>query len=217
MEEFGAPKFTRLGSNVLILDLHGTNRLKNQERIWRLHARARAWTGVLESVPGMNNLTLLYDDCSVAAADLEARLREAISSAGVQTYDSRTLHVIDVAYGGDAGPDLPGVAATKELTQQEVVSLHTAREYVVYFVGFQPGFAYLGDVDDRLRLPRRDTPRAAVPPGSVAIAMHQTAVYPFASPGGWHIIGRTDSIVFDASSAKALFAPGDRVRFRQGG
>jgi KipI family sensor histidine kinase inhibitor len=84
----------------------------------------------------------------------------------------------------------------------------------VYFVGFQPGFAYLGDLDERLRLPRRDTPRAAVPAGSVAIALHHTAVYPSASPGGWHIIGRTDVGVFDAQSGKALFAPGDRVRFK---
>lgn len=217
MDEFGAPKFTQLGSNVLIVDLHGAHRLRNQERIWRLHARAREWTEVLESVPGMNNLTLLYDERCASAAELERRLREALSPAASPTTDSQKLHVIDVAYGGDAGPDLANVATATTLTKREVISLHTGREYVVYFVGFQPGFAYLGDLDERLRLPRRDAPRAAVPRGSVAIAMHHTAVYPFASPGGWHIIGRTNVTVFDPATGKALFAPGDRVRFREAG
>lgn len=215
MDQFGVPKFRRLGVNVVVIDADGSNRLQNQERIWRLHADARTWNGVLESVPGMNNLTLLYDERQVAPEDLERNALDAWNAAAVDVQRSQRLHVIDVDYGGEAGPDLADVASAVRLPEREVVALHMGREYVVYFLGFQPGFAYLGDIDERLRVPRRDSPRASVPPGSIAIALNYTAVYPFASPGGWHIIGRTRMRVFDATRGAALFAAGDRVRFRE--
>jgi 5-oxoprolinase (ATP-hydrolysing) subunit B len=215
MDQFGTPKFRRLGSNVLVLNVDATLRLESQERIWRLHALTRAWDGVLESVPGMNNLTLLFDERCADATELEARLNDAWTVSLSGTARTGTLHVIDVTYGGDAGPDLESIAVATNMSEHDVAALHASCEYVVYFVGFQPGFAYLGDLDERLRLPRRDAPRAAVPAGSVAIATHLTAVYPFTSPGGWHIIGRTSATVFDAAKAHALFAPGDRVRFRR--
>ena len=217
MDEFGVPKFRQLGASVLIVDVSGGDRLKNQERIWRLHAESRAWNGVRESVPGMNNLTLFYDEARASSPELERRLRESWNSNDDIGRLRQSMHVVDVRYGGEYGPDLSAVAEAVGLTECEVVALHAERVYVVYFVGFQPGFAYLGDVNERLHLPRRNTPRAAVPAGSVAIALHHTAVYPFASPGGWHIIGRTSERVFDPASGKAQFAPGDRVRFAQTG
>ncbi len=214
MDEFGAPKFRRLGVDVLVVESAGEKRLESQERIWRLHADSRAWDGIRESVPGMNNLTLLYDERKVSPADLEHRVRTAWNVPGEGTARAARLHLLAVRYGGGDGPDLPAVADALALSEREVVALHAGCEYIVYFLGFQPGFAYLGDLDERLRLPRRDTPRAAVPAGSVAIALHHTSVYPFASPGGWHIIGSTDVPVFDPTAGKALFAPGDRVRFK---
>lgn len=223
MSDFGAPKFRRLGASILVVDALGmevcsthtsAQRLENQERIWRLHADARTWSGVRESVPGMNNLTLLYDE-TATADDLERRLRDVWDAAIPSHVQSRNEHVIDVSYGGADGPDLAAVAAATDLSEREVVRRHSSAEYVVYFLGFQPGFAYLGDLDERLQLSRRDAPRAAVPAGSVAIALNQTAIYPFASPGGWHIIGRTGVAVFDAARGSTLFAPGDRVRFRE--
>ena len=218
MNEFGAPNFQRLGTNVLVVETAGGDRLKNQERIWRLHADSRAWKGILESVPGMNNLTLLYDEAHFSPEELEQRLRDALSVAEDRAVHLEPhTHILPVRYGGADGPDLAGVADAAGLTEREVIALHAERVYVVYFLGFQPGFAYLGDLDERLRLPRRDTPRAAVPAGSVAIALHHTAVYPAASPGGWHIIGRTDARVFDVGSGRARFAPGDRVRFSENG
>lgn len=214
MSEFGAPKFRRLGANVIVVDAGGSQRVENQERIWRLHADTRTWDGVRESVPGMNNLTLLHDE-RIGADELERRLREAWDVATGPRVQTCKHHVIDVRYGGADGPDLADVAAAAQLSERDVVRLHTSAEYVVYFLGFQPGFAYLGDVDERLQLPRRDVPRAAVPAGSVAVALNHTAIYPFASPGGWHIIGRTGAAVFDAEHGSTLFAPGDRVRFRE--
>jgi KipI family sensor histidine kinase inhibitor len=112
------------------------------------------------------------------------------------------------------GPDLAEVAAAAGLEAAEVVRRHTGVTYVAAFTGFAPGFAYLSGLDPALRLPRRGSPRPRVPPGSVAIADAFTAVYPRASPGGWHLLGSTDAVIFDASrEPPALIAPGTRVRF----
>jgi KipI family sensor histidine kinase inhibitor len=124
---------------------------------------------------------------------------------------SDVLVEIPVRYDG---PDLGDVAAAAGLDVASVVARHCAAEYVAAFTGFAPGFAYLSGLDPALRLPRRSSPRARVPPGSVAIADAFSAVYPRASPGGWHLLGSTDAILFDASrESPALIAPGTRVRF----
>ena len=117
-------------------------------------------------------------------------------------------------YGGEDGPDLADVAAHCGLSADEVVQRHTQAEYVVYFIGFQPGFAYLGGLDDALHTPRRAEPRVAVPAGSVGIGGAQTGIYPLATPGGWQLIGRTALRLFDPQAEPpTLLAPGDRVRF----
>ena len=121
---------------------------------------------------------------------------------------------IPVQYGGDAGPDLADVAALAELSTSDVVDLHRGAEYRVFFLGFAPGFAYLGPLPEPIATPRLATPRERVPAGSVGIAGAQTAVYPFAMPGGWRIIGRTDAPMWDLTrDSPSLLRPGDRVRF----
>jgi KipI family sensor histidine kinase inhibitor len=215
MNEFGAPKCVRLGLDALVLSAPGPLSLENQQRIWRLHHVVRAWDGILECVPAMNNLTVLFDDERISERDVLARMREAWDATLERSVDGNVrTHEIAVRYGDDAGPDIEYVASTAELTVREIVKLHCAVEYVVYFVGFQPGFAYLGENDARLLVPRRATPRALVPAGSVAIAGTNTGIYPCESPGGWNIIGVTNAPLFDPSRDPAtLLAPGDRVRF----
>ncbi len=119
-----------------------------------------------------------------------------------------------VVYGGEGGPDLKGVAEGSSLTEQEVIALHAGTLYQVYMLGFLPGFAYLGDVPAPLRHPRRSTPRASVPAGSVAIAADMTAIYPLESPGGWHLIGWSPVVLWDMGRHKEpLLKPGDWVKF----
>ena len=116
-------------------------------------------------------------------------------------------------YGGEFGPDLPFVARHAGLTEQEVIALHTGRDYRIYMLGFLPGFPYLGGLDERLFTPRLGTPRTAIPAGSVGIGGEQTGIYPIASPGGWQLIGRTPLKLFDPAAGTLPYAAGDRIRF----
>ena len=126
------------------------------------------------------------------------------------------LITVPVIYGGKHGPDLNDVATFAGISPHEVVRLHTGTEYRVYFLGFAPGFPYLGRVPDAIAMPRLPIPRTRVPAGSIGIAGHQTGIYPDKSPGGWRIIGRTAIHLYDPNRRRPfLFAPGDRVRFRE--
>lgn len=123
-------------------------------------------------------------------------------------------HEVPVRYGGDEGPDLEPLARARGLAPEEVVRLHASVEYYVYMIGFTPGFPYLGGLSEQLHHPRLSRPRVHVPAGSVGIGGPQTGIYPLDSPGGWHLIGRTDIVLFDADrDPPALLEPGDRIRF----
>lgn len=149
-----------------------------------------------------------------ASTDALARAVAAVLAAPLPEPPAARLVELPTRYGGVHGPDLDGVAALHGLRPADVVELHAAHEYHVQFLGFAPGFAYLGTLPSVLATPRLDTPRERVPAGSVAMAGRQTAVYPLASPGGWRLIGRTEVRVWQPDrDPPALLAPGDRVRF----
>jgi inhibitor of KinA len=121
---------------------------------------------------------------------------------------------IPVCYGGEYGPDLEEVAELHGMTVERAIELHVSATYTVYFLGFVPGFAYLGELPKELATPRLPTPRKIVPPGSVGIASNQTGVYPVATPGGWRLLGRTPAVMFQPErSEMSLLSIGDRVRF----
>ncbi len=173
----------------------------------------RSYAGVREVVPGMNNLTVELDP---AAPDLESILQALRAGWNESDVASLSLRQIDIPvhYGGAAGCDLDEVARHAGLSVADVIRLHSSAEYTVYFLGFLPGFAYLGGMDPRLATPRRKQPRVAVPAGSVAIGGQQTGVYPLASPGGWQLIGHTSLRLFDpARDPPSLLLPGDTVHF----
>lgn len=167
--------------------------------------RAAAPAGIIELVPAARTVLVVHD----ATFD-RVWLHEPLSIAGGAA--TGELVTIDVVYDGE---DLAAVADELQMSTDDVVHLHTAAEYNVAFCGFMPGFSYLTGLDRRLILPRRVTPRTRVPAGSVAIAAEFSAVYPRESPGGWHLLGRTDAVMWaDDREPPALLPPGTRVRFR---
>ncbi|HEX7025134.1 MAG TPA: 5-oxoprolinase subunit PxpB [Gemmatimonadales bacterium] len=169
--------------------------------------------GLIEVVPAYAAVTVFFEGDAEA---FRARLAplcdlDPAHLPGRGEVAAARLHTIPVSY---AGPDLDHVSRETGLSREEIIRRHSAPEYVVYLLGFAPGFGYLGDLDPALVLPRRASPRTRVPAGSVAIAGAQTAVYPLATPGGWHLIGSTTLRMFDpAREPAALLAAGDRVRF----
>jgi len=174
---------------------------------------AAALPGVRELVPAYASLTVFYDPLHLDAAALAPRLADlARAATGVETAQAAGReHLIPVRY---AGPDLDEVARQTGLSRAEVIRRHAERWYRVYLLGFAPGFAYLGDLDPALVLARRGIPRKRVPAGSVAIAGGQTAVYPLDTPGGWHLLGHTEVVLFDPErQPPSLLQPGDLVRF----
>lgn len=199
-----------LGEAALCCAVDGAITLAHQQRIWQLAAALQQTAGVLGVIPGMNNLTLTFDPLH-GDADVLAQAALALWRKPPGRQAAGRLVEIPVAYDG---PDLGDVAAHCGLSADEVVHRHTRPEYIVYFIGFQPGFSYLGGLDETLHTPRRAEPRVAVPAGSVGIGGAQTGIYPLATPGGWQLIGRTALALFDPQAEPpTLLAPGDRVRF----
>ena len=196
-----------------VLEVPGMITLEAQRRIWALAEHFRSLPQVREVVPGMNNLTVELQPTAPDIESLPDIMMARWNSSRPVELSSRRVE-IPVEYGGAAGPDLDAVARHAGLSPAEVVRLHSAGEYTVYFLGFLPGFAYLGGMDRRLATPRRREPRLAVPAGSVGIGGEQTGVYPASSPGGWQLIGRTSMRLFDpAWSSPTLLSAGDTVRF----
>jgi inhibitor of KinA len=176
--------------------------------------QAAAIRGVVDVVPTFQTVGVYFDPLKTDVGALSAWLRRTTEELPATRALRGALHLVPVCYGGKFGPDLRAVAASAGLSEDEVVTLHAKTPYRVFMMGFTPGFAYLGPLNPAIALPRRVVQRTNVAPGSVAIAGRQTAIYPSASPGGWHIIGRTALRPFDAARAVPfLFRPGDNVQF----
>jgi KipI family sensor histidine kinase inhibitor len=175
----------------------------------------------LEPIAGVRNLHPAY--CSLLVKfnatklrheELEEVLRGYVERMGKVSLPEPRVVEIEVCYGGEFGPDLKDVAELHGMTIERAIELHASATYLVYFLGFVPGFAYLGDVAEELVTPRLATPRRSVPAGSVGIAGRQTGVYPVATPGGWRLLGRTPAKMFQPERAEmSLLSIGDRVRF----
>jgi 5-oxoprolinase (ATP-hydrolysing) subunit B len=207
------PRFYPLGDSALVCETPPPATLDCQRRIWAIADAARGWPDVVDVVPGMNNLTIVFDPLATSAETLLPLLQAAWEAPGDLADEGREVE-IPVEYGGASGPDLDAVAAHTGLSADEVVRRHAAGHYVVFFLGFQPGFSYLGGLETALHTPRRAAPRLEVPAGSVGIGGAQTGIYPAAAPGGWQLIGRTRLPMFDPTQTPpTLLRPGDRVRF----
>jgi inhibitor of KinA len=170
--------------------------------------------GIRNLHPAYRSLLVKFDALKLQHDELEAILKEYLDRLKeVSLPEPRQLE-IPVCYGEEYGPDLNDVAAMHGMTPAQAIELHTSTTYLVYFLGFVPGFAYLGQLPEALVTPRLATPRKRVPAGSVGIAGNQTGVYPFATPGGWRLLGRTPMAMFRTDrDGFSLLSIGDRVRF----
>ena len=208
-------RFTMCGDAAFTIELGSKPHLLLTRSIAALHAELMrtAPEGFIESVPGLTSLTVLFDPDSSTAAALQQEVECCMEIARDKQARPHEWQ-IPVCYEGEYAPDLCAVAQSCGMSADEVIAAHSAHTYVVYLLGFSPGFPYLGDLDERIALPRRAEPRPRVPAGSVAVATRYTAIYTQATAGGWHIIGRTPGIFFAPHrDPPALLTPGDSVRF----
>lgn len=170
--------------------------------------------GVVEVIPTYRSLLIIYDPLTTGVTQLGATLENLECRLDdLEIPQPRTVE-IPVCYGGEFGPDIEFVAEVHGLNVADVVRLHASTTYLIYMIGFTPGFSYLGGLPEELHTPRLETPRPLVKAGSVGIANNQTGIYPVDSPGGWRLIGRTPLRLFDpARKNPFLYAAGDLIRF----
>ncbi len=170
--------------------------------------------GICELVPTYRSVMIFYDPDIVSFNEFVAHLKQLETHVHAAELPEPRIVELPVVYGGDFGPDIKDVAEHHHLSEAEVVALHSGRDYLVYMLGFTPGFCYLGGMNKKLDTPRLETPRSRIPAGSVGIAGLQTGIYPIDSPGGWRIIGRTPQRIFDPQrEPPVLIRVGDYVHF----
>ena len=217
------PRLYPLGETAVVLEF-GTvisEEINDTIRALADYLLAHPFAGLVEVVPAFTTLTVFYAPWQVRAAGgaspyevVAAILREAAGRAPAAVAAPEAVVEISVCYGGEFGPDLEEVARHCGLSVQEVIARHAGADYRVYFIGFAPGFPYLGGLPPELATPRRASPRAAVPAGAVGIAGAQTGIYSLPTPGGWQLIGRTPERLFRPEAAEpSRLRAGQRLRF----
>lgn len=220
-----SPRIFPLGDSALTVEFGNviSEELNQKAIAFASHFEQNKFPGYIESVPAYASATLFYDPVSVrtnfpdfptafeAVNDLAG---SALNNTEVDSAGPARLVEIPVNFDSDSSLDIEFVAATNSLSSDDVIEIFLAKTYRVYMLGFLPGFSYMGEVDNRIATPRRESPRTVVPKGSVGIAGSQTGVYSLESPGGWQIIGRTDVDMFSPNAPEPCYLrPGDEVRF----
>jgi len=217
-ETYESAKYLPFGDSALVVEFGDKISLRINEKVIALseailEAKIQE---VEELVPTYRSLLIRYDPLKTTYEQLAFRIKDL-----EKLLEKRSTHkegrkvMIPVAYGDEFGPDIGYVAKYHGLSEEEVIKLHSEREYRVYMIGFVAGFPYMGEVSEKIATPRLETPRLKVPLGSVGIAENQTGIYPCEAPGGWRIIGRTPIKLFTPSQEPpTLLRPGDKVKFK---
>jgi len=208
--------FLLMGDRGLLLEFGDEISLEVNEKVRRmaLAIREEGIDGIIEAVPTYRSLLIIYNPLILSIKELRERLGGIEEGLQRTPFPEPKLIRIPVVYGGPYGSDLDDVARFHRITPEEVVRLHCSKPYLIYMIGFMPGFPYMGDLPEALVTPRLKTPRLSVPPGSVAIAQRQTGIYSMESPGGWQILGRTPVRLFDPEKEfPVLLQMGDLAQF----
>ena len=193
--------------------------ISNQINAFCIHMKTNYQTYIIDLISSYASVLLIFDVPNISHSEIKrivraslAKLEKSSKKSGVS--EEKQVITLPVLYGGENGPDLSTIAKNAGISEREVISIHESKPYLVYAIGFAPGFAYLGEVDPKIASPRLETPRQMVPKGAVAIADRQTAVYPAESPGGWNIIGICPIPMFNALSPPYMpVSVGDTVKF----
>ena len=193
--------------------------ISNQINAFCIHMKTNYQTYIIDLISSYASVLLIFDVPNISHSEIKrivraslAKLEKSSKKSGVSK--EKKVITLPVLYGGENGPDLSTIAKNAGISEREVISIHESKPYLVYAIGFAPGFAYLGEVDPKIATPRLETPRQTVPKGAVAIADRQTAVYPAESPGGWNIIGICPIPMFNSLSPPYMpVSVGDTVKF----
>jgi KipI family sensor histidine kinase inhibitor len=211
------PRFLLAGDSGLVIEFGNqvSPEINAKVRKLLLYLEKFHLEGVKEVVPTYRSLLVHYDPSSCSLEKLQSELKKAADKSVTIPLSAARKFTVPIKYGGRYGPDLADVAAHNKITVEDVIRIHSNTDYLVYMIGFTPGFPYLGELPESIACPRLITPRVKVPAGSVGIAGTLTGIYPVESPGGWRLIGRTPLRLFDErSSPPCLLQAGDYVRFR---
>lgn len=210
------PRLLPAGDGALVVEFGNEITPEINARVRSLTAalEAESLAGVVELVPTYRSILVHFDPLIMAPEVLEKRLLKVIDGLAELKLPEPEVTMVPVCYGGEFGPDLDYVCEHTGLSTEEVIKLHTGTDYLIYMLGFTPGFSYLGGMDERLATPRLKTPRTHIPAGSTGIAGKQTGIYPIVSPGGWQLIGRTPLKLYDPfRDPPVLLKAGNYVRF----
>ncbi|KZE64149.1 kinase inhibitor [Fictibacillus phosphorivorans] len=216
-------KFTiaPLGDNSLIIELGLDISREIQQKVKKVSSffEEKTFDWVIETVPGFTTVAVFYDPLKIQSDTLPyesvcEELKLHLEKLEVEEDSRPRIVEIPVCYGGEFGPDLEEVASHNGLSTEEVIDIHANGEYIVYMIGFAPGFPYIGGMSEKIAAPRRSNPRLKIPAGSVGIAGKQTGVYPIETPGGWQLIGKTPRKLFlPEGETPSLLQAGDQIKF----
>ena len=210
------PRFLSGGDRAIFVELGDSIDPDVNQRVrnLKLAIEKAGIPGVVESVPAYRSLLVYFEPRQISAPEFREAICNLLQSLTSRELPKRRLIEIPITYGGEFGPDLELVASHNNLSDAEVVRLHSSARYLIYMIGFMPGFPYLGGMSPDIAMPRKTTPRLKIPAGSVGIAGNQTGIYPAESPGGWQIIGRTPLELFNPTrEPTSILQAGDYLTF----